>query len=146
MAASGRLKVELPLASEADLASLATHFEACTLPYENWTHRAHIALAVHYLKRFTPEEALIRLRKQIQLFNKNVGDPAGYHETITRLFVRKISAYLAEHRSPELPNSIDELAQTCGLAWMLSYYSPERLWSAEARNEWLEPDIQELNL
>lgn len=145
MSDSHRLKIDLTLATDAEITALVGQFEACTLPYENWTHRAHVAVALHYLNEQTPAEALKRLRTHIQQFNNRVGDPAGYHETITCLFVQKVSAYLLKTAKADLPVAVNELAASCDLNWMLTFYSKDRLWSSEARSEWLEPDLRKLD-
>ena len=39
---------------------------------------------------------------------------------------------------PSLTAAVEELAAGCDMRWPLRYYSPERLWSAEARAGWDE--------
>ena len=140
-----RPKTELPLSSDAEIAELVGQFEACTLPYEHWTHRAHLAVALHYLRAMPATTALDRLRHHIQLFNRTVGDPGGNHETITRMFVRKVAAHLAANPDTHLPTATNELARDCDSIWLLTHYTKDRLWSPQARSEWLEPDLKGLD-
>jgi len=40
---------------------------------------------------------------------------------------------------------INDLADRFQISWLLRYYSPERLWSAEARAAFVPPDLQALD-
>jgi hypothetical protein len=75
------------------------------------------------------------LRQRIRAHNGVVGKDntaaSGYHETLTRLWLHAIASHHAAHG--ELP-----LASP---AWPLRHDSRERLFSAQARAGWLEPDL-----
>lgn len=66
----------------------------------------------------------------------------GYHETLTRLYLRGIQAHLAAHGGLEHPESLDLLLQSpmADKEWPLQFYSRERLFSVAARRAWIEPD------
>ena len=40
-------------------------FEDCTLAFDQWTHRAHVKAAYLYLRRFSLEEAISKMRQGI---------------------------------------------------------------------------------
>lgn len=146
MADARRPKLDVPFVSDADIADMVEQFEQCRWPYERWTHRAHLAVALNYLQRFSPAEAEARARHHIQLYNRTVGDASGYHETITLLFLRKIASYLRTWDMEKgTAAAVEELARVCHMKWPLRYYSDERLWSDEARARWAEPDRQPLD-
>ena len=71
-------------------------------------------------------------------------DTEGYHETITRVFLRGVRLFLAE-ADPKEP--LHELVNELLLSpmgrrdWPLRFYSPQRLFSVTARREWVPPDI-----
>mgnify|MGYP001135770165 CR=1 FL=1 len=44
-------------------------FEDCTLPFEQWTHRAHVRVAYLYLSEHPFDEALSRMREGVQHYN-----------------------------------------------------------------------------
>ena len=140
-----REKIDRPFASDAEVAEMVALFERCEWPYPRWTHRAHIGVALCYLKMYPFDMALIRIRQHISLYNRTCGDPAGYHETITVLFLRRVRRYLHDHADATLTDAVEELAASCDMHWPLQYYSPARLWSAEARASWMEPDRRELD-
>ena len=62
-------------------------FEACTFPFDQWHHRAHVKLAYLYAVRFGPVVAAQKLRDGIRAYNaaNHVQDTptSGYHETMT---------------------------------------------------------------
>lgn len=125
-------------------------FFAREIPINEWTHEAHLRVALWHLLRFNPEESLIRLRNEIKDFNGSIGvsntATSGYHETITYFYVSMITNFLSQLNNTR---PIDELAQTMLVAIggndiFLDYYSKERFFSSAGRNKVLEPDIRPL--
>lgn len=136
-----REKIDLPFATDVEVFEMVAQFERCEWPYARWTHRAHIGVALCYLRAYPFEAALARVRCQIPLYNRTRGDPAGYHDTITVLFMRRVRRYLDDHPGElSLAVAVEELVEECDMRWPLRYYSPERLWSAEAQAGWVDPD------
>jgi hypothetical protein len=121
-------------------------FEACSLPKLRWTHQAHLVVALWYLSHHAHDEALDIVRRRIRAYNEAVGtantDTGGYHETLTRLFLRGVAAHVAGHSRETLPVSVAALLQSplAGREWPLRFYSSERLFSVAARRNWIEPD------
>ena len=146
MSQKKREKLDFPFATDTEVLEMVALFEACQLPYPRWTHRAHLGVALCYLRQYSFEVALERVRYHIPLYNRTCGDPDGYHETITILFLKRLKQYLHEVAEPAtLGASIEVLVSVCNMQWPLHYYSPERLWSAEAKLTWVEPDRQPLD-
>jgi hypothetical protein len=140
-------KHDLPLQTDEEILDLVAQFEACRWPYERWTHRAHLAVATVYLSRHSFPEALIRMREGIQAYNRACGDPDGYHETITVVFLTLIRNFLAAHSKPHsLAATVADLFAHFDTKSPLTYYSPERLSSPAAKHGWLEPDLKPLPL
>jgi hypothetical protein len=140
-----RRKLELPFATAADIEAAVAQFEACTLPYEHWTHRAHLAVALVYARRHAYDVALTRIRDHINAYNRTCGQADGYNETVTVLFLRKVFAEAARPNALELPEELARLATLCTAQWVYRYYSKERVWSAEAKAQWLAPDLAPLD-
>lgn len=86
------MKQELPLQDGAAIERLVHDFEALSLPRANWTHRAHLAVGVHYVRHRGLAGALQRMRERIQAYNLAWGDRDGYSETITATYLRSIAA------------------------------------------------------
>jgi hypothetical protein len=141
-----RLKLELPFATAADIEAAVAQFEAGALPYAHWTHRAHLAVALVYAHRHAYDAALIRIRDHINAYNRICGQPDGYNETVTVLFLRKVFAEASGARAlPALPEELARLATLCTAEWVYRHYSKERVWSAEAKARWLAPDLNPLD-
>ena len=124
---------------------------ACSLARPEWTHEAHLASCLWLLVErpdIVPERDLPNL---IRRFNESVGgvnsDSEGYHETITQCFIRGVRLFLA--RTPtgrSLAEKVNGLLQEPEgrRDWPLRFFSPERLFSVEARRGWCEPDLAPL--
>ena len=73
-------------------------FEARTLPFDQWHHRAHVRLAYLYAVRFGPAVAAQKLRDGIRAYNavNHVPDSptSGYHETMTLAWLHLIHTTL----------------------------------------------------
>ena len=124
---------------------------ARTLPRADWTHEAHLA-ATTYLVLRRPEIDLDgRLPNIIRRYNESVGgvnsDTEGYHETITRTFLHGVRLFLAEADASEPLHDLvnDLLLSPMGKRdWPLRFYSPQLLFSTEARRDWVKPDLAAL--
>lgn len=134
-----------------EIEKLVHEFESRTLPRAQWTHAAHLTMALFYLKNNPAPEATERIRSGIQRLNDAHGvkmtTENGYHETITLFYIGAVRKYLD---GADSNRSIVELAN--GLLgsryaekdFPFEYYSRERLMSWEARIGWLEPDLKKL--
>lgn len=140
-----------------DLERLVHEFETCVLPRELWTHHAHLAVALWYLTCYCEAEAVERLRRNIRRYRRHsyqshgleVPQEGGYHETLTLFYVRVIRKHIRE-ATPETTGSLADVANAVIRAWgdkslVFAYYSRDRLLSAEARMNWVEPDLQPLD-
>ena len=138
-------------ASGAEIRHLGEGLIARTLARAEWTHEAHLAACLYIVAErpdILPERDLPDL---IRRFNENVGgvnsDTGGYHETITQVYIRAVRGVLAR-TDPALP--LAEKVNALLLApegrrdWPLRFYSPDLLFSKEARLGWVEPDLETL--
>ena len=138
-------------ASSDEVDRLVARFRDCTLPYETWTHAAHLAVGVWHLLHYRPEEATSRIRSGIRRYNVVCGidntDSSGYHETITLFYIRIVQQYLQSQNEVrplhDLVNGLVESPNASRSA-PLEFYSRERLFSVEARRGWREPDLKSL--
>ena len=137
--------------SDAQIERIGEGLLARTLPRAEWTHEAHLAASTFLLLRRPDVDIDKRIPGIIRAYNKSVGgvnsDTEGYHETITRVFLRGVRLFLAEADKAE---PLFELVNQLLLSpmgkrdWPLRFYSPERLFSVEARREWVRPDLASL--
>jgi hypothetical protein len=115
------------------------------LPYERWTHRAHLAVAVTYLQRYSLLEATARARANIPHYNVARGDPNGYHETLSVLFMRLVDRGMRTSPASEPADLVNDMNDRYRVEWLLNYYTPELLWSPAARSRFVPPDLREID-
>jgi len=134
--------------SDAEVAHIGEGLLARTLLRAEWTHEAHLAATTYLLLKRPDIDLDKELPLIIRRFNESVGgvnsDSEGYHETITRAFLRGIRLFLAE---ADLGEPLHELVNELLLSpmgrrdWPLRFYSPERLFSVAARRDFVTPDV-----
>ena len=134
--------------SDAEIERIGEGLVARTLPRPDWTHEAHLAATTYLLLRRPDIDLDKELPDIIRRYNESVGgvnsDTDGYHDTITRVFLRGVRLFLAE---ADLTEPLHELVNELLLSpmgkrdWPLRYYSPQRLFSVEARRGFIPPDL-----
>lgn len=115
-------------------------FEDTTL--EPFHHRDHLRVTWLYLRQFGEAGTRERLGPAILRYAAARNGSAKYHETITQAWIELVAkanadsfdAMLAEH-----PHLLDKNL-------LGRFYSPALLQSQEARERWVEPDREALNL
>ena len=122
-----------------------SRFEACTLPEGEWTHSAHIRVAWICLSQASPEQALERIRSGILRYNTEVLKRRHkYHETVTVAFTRIVAERMRENEPwIEFEKRIDDILNPAE-PLLLRYYSADRLFSDEARTQFVAADLQRL--
>ena len=136
--------------SDEEISSIGLGLLDRTLPKTVWTHAAHFA-ATLWLLKCRPELELSRAMPGIiRGYNEATGgantDTSGYHETITQASIRAARAFLAEAPTGPLFVTCNALMRSpLGQPdWLMEYWTRPRLFSAEARRAWMEPDLKEL--
>ncbi len=127
---------------------LVREFETCSLPPAAFDHRAHLTVAVWYLRRSASiEEAEERMRAGLLRFLDYLHDPAAYNETITLFWLKRLQSFLATQDTSAPLDALSNAAlELCDdPSQIFHYYSRERLASAVAKAGWLEPDLNPLD-
>ncbi len=135
-----------------EIENLVTAFQNCTLPRCQWNHTAHLTVALYYLIYYGEKQAGEHIRQDIQRYNAAMGiqttKDSGYHETLTRFWVDMVRHYLSINQQQasflKLTNGLIDCYGDKHLP--LQYYSRDLLMSWEARNSWVEPDLQHLDV
>ena len=137
--------------TDADVEHIGEGLVARTLPRAEWTHEAHLAATTYLLLRRADIDLDKELPGFIRRYNESVGgvnsDTEGYHETITRVFLAGVRLFLEEaDRKQPLHELVNELllSPTGRRDWPLRFYSQQRLFSVEARRQFVEPDLRVL--
>jgi GNAT superfamily N-acetyltransferase len=121
-------------------------FENQEWPLAQWHHRQHIKVAYLYLQKYSLEEACQRIAKGICSYNaanKIVDTPtSGYHETMTQAWVRLVDFAIKQYG---MAKTADEFFDGHPELWQFKtlrlFYSRERFMSAEAKANFVEPDL-----
>lgn len=127
--------------------TVAEGLKSCTLPYAKWTHEAHWLTA--FVFTLEEEEPLEAISKAIFRYNDQVGTPNsdtdGFHATITAASMAAAQALAAEANGTVSDIVTDLMAGPLGsMHWLERHYSPETLWSLEARKAFIAPDREPL--
>ena len=134
--------------SDAEIAHLGEGLLVPSLKREDWTHEAHLGATTYLLLKRPDVDVEHELPGLIRRFNASVGgvnsDSEGYHETITRAYVRGIRLFVEEaDRTLPLYALVNELllSPMGRRDWPLRFWSKDRLMSVEARRNFVEPDL-----
>lgn len=136
---------------EASLAAIGHGFLAATLTAAKWTHGAHFAAALWVIRRCPEHVAerdvpdLIRRLNEAQ-GNRNT-ESSGYHETITQASLRAVRAHLASVPDDAMLHEVHARLMDGPLGrsdWLFDHWTRERLFTPEARRQWVEPDLAPL--
>ena len=135
-------------ASEEAVAHVGEGLLARTLPRAEWTHEAHLAATVFLLLHHPQIDLDAELPRLIRGYNESVGgvndDTQGYHDTITRAYLRGVRLFLKEaDRSRPLHELVNGLLHSPmgERDWPLRFWSKEQLLSVEPRRGWVGPDL-----
>ena len=137
--------------SDAEVARLGAGLLSFTLERADWTHEAHLGATTYLLLKRPDIDLSAELPTIIRRFNDSVGgvnsDTEGYHETITRVFLHGVRLFLSEADANEPLHALvnELLLSPMGRRdWPLRFYSRERLFSVEARRDFVAPDLAAL--
>lgn len=119
-------------------------FEALEVAADDFDHRAHVRLAYVYLCEMPVDEAHESMKKALLAFLDHLGaEPTKYHETITRAWIKAVRHFMANTPACDSADEfIDRNPKLLDTKIMLSHYSAEVLFSAQARSRFVPPDIQ----
>jgi len=121
-------------------------FESCCTGKDSFKHQDHLVVAAFYLQQLSLLDAIRRMRTNLLRFlDHHQVDRQKYNETIT-VFWFELVADLLNKLPPgsnlvEKCNAVVESLDNSGLAF--EYYSRERLFSDEARTNFIAPDLKD---
>ena len=131
---------------------LFKQFENLSLPFAQWTHRAHVKVAYLYLSAHPFDQALVLMRKGIKAYNAANKVPesstSGYNETTTHAFLQLVAATMAAYGAamptPTADSFCDTHPQLMTRNALRFFYSPERRMHPLAKTQFIEPDLAPL--
>ncbi len=123
-----------------DWMTIILQFKSQTLPKAEWTHQAHLVVALWHLLEYKElYSTLCHLRSGIILYNHSVGRQntasSGYHETTTVFWIKKIKEFIDNESSKDFNTLAEKLLRDTPFTQkehILKFYNKEILKSAEA--------------
>lgn len=121
-----------------------------TLPRNQWTHQAHLIVSVHFCLKYDLITCLKELKNHIKAYNEISGTPntdsLGYHETLTRFWIIITKNFIDSHPKLNKYQLISEFltSDQAHKTLHLDFYTPETIFSTNARKNWVEPDRRSL--
>lgn len=115
--------------------------ERCLTPNHAFRHRDHLRLAWVYLRGADLDTAAKRLSENVRRYARHHGSIQKYHETLTQAWARIVALAVAETPGARTfeallathPHLLDKDLPR-------KHFSADLLWSARARERWVEPD------
>lgn len=122
-------------------------FESREIPPAAFDHAAHVRLAYVYLCQHEVDGATASMRDALVAFLQHHGIPAAkYHETLTRAWILAVNHFMQQAPGP-YPSAaafMQDNPRLLDSRIMLTHYSTEVLFSAEARQTFVQPDVQSI--
>ncbi|WP_211827190.1 hypothetical protein [Kistimonas asteriae] len=131
------------LLSEED-SNFKTQFETCVFPVSDFDHKSHLRLAYIYLVENTIEMAASMMREALNRFIRHNGVPSSkYHETLTQAWLLAVHHFMHNtERTDSSLSFIEQNPEVLDTDIMLTHYTPDVLFSEEARQTFVHPNIE----
>lgn len=134
-----------------EVITLIKAFEERTLLKSEWTHAAHLTVGLYYCLRYPFGVAINNMRDGIYWLNDAHGvvntKTSGYHETLTVFWMITVKQFIENSKCYKLSELANQLIDVCHDANLpFKYYSRELLFSAEAREHHVQPDLDRFYL
>ncbi len=131
---------------EIEIYGLLRSFEGATVSRDAWKHAEHLVVALCYLEEYDLATATDKMRSGIMnLLTKGFGvdleKEMPYHETLTVFWMRTVYAYSLMHKEKTMVEKANGLIESFDKDHPLNFYTRDRLFSAEARGAFAEPDL-----
>ena len=147
----GTTEMPGPFTADAQIGRIRRGLVDRTLPKAEWTHGAHLTVAL-WITVSRPDLVPARdLPGIIRAYNEATGvpntDTSGYHETITQANLRAVAAFVAALPvGTQLYEACNRLlvSPLADKRWLLAHWSERVLFSPAARRGWVEPDLAPL--
>ena len=119
---------------------LVRGFEAADLAA--FPHADHVRLTTIYLRRHGRDETLRLLMAGLRRFAVAKGVPEKFHVTITRAWMELVADAVEHHAAADVNALLTAWPLLADKDALLMFYSRERLFSDEARAQWVPPDLR----
>jgi predicted transcriptional regulator len=136
-------------ANESEVESVVRGFEDCETQPSDFTHAAHLTVALWYLTQSGMSEAATKMRAHLLRFINHYKEQ-GYNETITVFWLRVVQSFMKAAPTGVGGRSVTELANELTASYndsrlIYDYYSKELLSTQAAKADFVEPDLRLLD-
>lgn len=132
----------------SEIEAVVKGFESCSTPKDDFTHLKHLTVAVFYLYDSNEREATDRMRAGLLRFlnHHGVGE-AKFHLTLTVFWIKILRTFVLQlpPKTSLLEMTNLSLEHFSNSRVVLDYYAEKRLFSAEARQGWIAPDLKPIH-
>ncbi len=115
-------------------------FENGDLDPNTFAHAAHVYVTWQLLDECALLDAIQRFAAALKRLTKAISQETKYHETITWFFVMLIAERKTATESWDQFAAANQDLISGSKSLLKQYYSEERLWSEQARRQFLLPD------
>lgn len=131
--------------TEEEIAAVVKAFEKATITRGEWRHAEHLVVANHYLAENDFDAAHEKMRAGIfnllRAFAIDLTVEMPYHETLTVFWLKTIYNYRKSKLKCSNLEICNEIVARFDKDYPLKFYSREFLFSAKAREKFVEGDI-----
>ncbi len=133
--------------SEKEISEVVRGFETGTISRSDWRHAEHLTVACYYAFHHSFEEAIGKMRGGIfnllNAFEVDLTKEMPYHETLTVFWMRTVFDVVENRNGNSFLETVNRVLEIGGDKDLpLKFYSRERLFSDEARKNFVEGDLQ----
>lgn len=123
-------------------------FQASALSAAQWTHEAHVRTAYLFARRYSLDEAHMRMRVGIIRLNARHGlaesSERGYFETMTRVWLILVAHAAQRSAATQSGELLERCPELLDRMLPLRYYSKDALSRVRARAIFVPPDLAPL--
>jgi hypothetical protein len=126
---------------------LIDQFQKCTLPLDFWTHYCRLRIVIYSIQIYgvkatlNPEGWLCTTWRQ---YKTSVGHGHLWHYTLTSFWVHLLANMLATGKYPTFEAMYSQNPDLQNGHLHKQYYSDQFLFTANAKTNWVEPDLKRL--
>jgi hypothetical protein len=131
--------------TDEEIEALMQAFRERTLSKSEWTHNAHLAAAIWFLRTYGLDEATCQLKSSIISYNLSVGGvndgKNGYHETLTIFWLEVANFFVAQNSALSLKDCTNAFLSStlADRALPFLFYDKNELLATPARARYLAP-------
>ena len=132
--------------TENEILKIVESFENGTIARADWRHADHLLVANYYLSKYDFDTALTKMREGIfnllRSFEIDLTKEMPYHETLTVFWLKTIDDFRKTKNGCSVVELCNELTEKFDKDYPLKFYSRERLFSDEARKNFIAGDLK----